>query len=131
MVARVRPFPAAALDVLAVVGFVVAGRRTHAEGLDLAGTAQVAWPFLVAAALGWLVARGWRAPDAVLRTGVPVWLVTVGAGLLLRRAGGDGTAAPFVVVAVVTLGVLMLGWRALAQAMRARARRSPSPDVRP
>lgn len=119
-----RPLLAAALDVLAVIAFVFAGRRTHAEGLDLAGTALVAWPFLVAAALGWLVARGWRAPDAVLRTGVPVWLVTVGAGLLLRRAGGDGTAAPFVVVATIVLGVLLLGWRSGAGILARRRRRA-------
>ena len=119
--ARVRPLPAAVLDVAAVLAFVVAGRRTHGGG-DVTGVAEAAWPFLLALAAGWLAARAWRAPSAVLRTGVPVWVVTVALGMLLRRLAGDGTATAFVVVATAALGVLLLGWRAVAGALAARMR---------
>jgi hypothetical protein len=112
-----RSLPAAALDVLAVVAFVVLGRRTHADGLDPAGVAGTAWPFLAALAVGWLLARAWRAPAAVARTGVPVWLVTVAGGMLLRRLAGEGTAPSFVVVTALTLAVFLLGWRAAALAV--------------
>jgi hypothetical protein len=43
--------------------------------------------------------------------------------MLLRRLTGDGTAWPFVVVATVVLGALLLGWRAGAQVVRSRAAR--------
>jgi hypothetical protein len=110
-----RPLLAAVLDVVAVVAFVLAGRRTHAGGVDVAGTAQTAWPFLVALGVGWLVSRAWRRPTALLRTGVPVWLITLVGGLALRRATGGGTAAAFVIVATVVLAALLLGWRGIAQ----------------
>jgi hypothetical protein len=43
--------------------------------------------------------------------------------MALRRATGDGTAAPFVVVAALVLAALFLGWRALAHVARSRAER--------
>ena len=110
----VRPLPAAVLDVLAVLAFVVVGRRTHADEVALAGVAGTGWPFLIALAAGWLLTRAWRAPTAVLRTGVPVWLVSVVLGMVLRGAAGDGTATAFVVVATLVLGALLLGWRVVA-----------------
>jgi O-antigen/teichoic acid export membrane protein len=33
-------------------------------------------------------------------------------GLVVRSASGGGTAPAFVVVAVIVLGVLLVGWRA-------------------
>lgn len=120
--APVRPVPAVVLDVAAVLAFVLAGRRTHAEELDLVGVAGTAWPFLLALAAGWFVARASRAPSAVLRTGVPVWLVTVTLGMVLRRLVGDGTASAFVVVAAAVLAALLLGWRAVAAALTRRER---------
>jgi hypothetical protein len=114
----VRPLPAAGLDLLAVVLFVVLGRRSHAEGLDLAGIAGTAWPFLAALVVGGTAARAWRSPLDLLRTGVPVWLVTAWGGLLLRRLTGGGTPADFVLVATLVLGALLLGWRAAARLRR-------------
>jgi hypothetical protein len=110
----VRPLPAAALDVLAVCTFVVAGRRTHAEGLDAAATAATAWPFLAGLAGGWTLVRAWRDP-AALRTGVLVWAATVVGGLVLRRVSGGGTPLTFVAVAATSLAVLLLGWRLVAR----------------
>jgi len=61
------------------------------------------------------VARAWARPGRVWPSGIVVWLSTVVVGMLLRRLTGDGTAASFVVVALVVLGVFLLGWRAARQ----------------
>ena len=103
------------LDVVAVVVFAAVGRRSHAEGDTVAGVLGTAWPFLVGTASGWLVARAWARPGRVWPSGIVVWLSTVVVGMLLRRLTGDGTAASFVVVALVVLGVFLLGWRAARQ----------------
>lgn len=109
---------AAAIDAGAVVAFVAIGRRSHDEGSSIGGALRVAGPFLLALALAWLLARAWRAPFA-LRTGVVVWVVTVTAGMALRRAVFDrGIAWAFVVVATSFLGLLLVGWRAMAARSR-------------
>lgn len=102
------------LDVLGVLVFCAAGRRSHDEGVDVTGLATTAWPFLAGTALGWLLSRAWRRPAAVVPTGVIVWLSTVIAGMLLRKASSAGVAASFVVVASLVTAVLLLGWRAVA-----------------
>ena len=114
---------AGAADVLCVLAFVVAGRRSHDEGNGLGAVLEVAAPFLIALAVGWLATRAWRRPIE-LRTGVVVWLVTVALGMLLRRTIFDrGTAMSFVIVATVVLGALLVGWRAVARVVVARRRR--------
>ena len=115
---------AGAADVLCVLAFVAAGRRSHDEGNGLGAVLEVAAPFLIALAVGWLATRAWRRPIE-LGTGVVVWLVTVALGMLLRRTLFDrGTAVSFVIVATVVLGALLVGWRA-ARAVVARRRRQP------
>ena len=103
---------AATIDIVAIVAFVVIGRRSHDEGGSVIGEAlKVAAPFLLALALGWLVARAWRAPMAVA-TGVVVWLVTLVGGMLLRRFVFDGgTALPFIIVASLFTLAFLVGWR--------------------
>ena len=108
------------LDVVCVVVFCTIGRRSHAEGLSIAGVAQTAWPFLSGTALGWLVTRAWRRPTELAPTGLVVWLSTVVVGMLLRKATSQGTAVSFVVVASVVTAILLLGWRLVA-AVRARS----------
>lgn len=118
---------AAVADVLLVALFVVIGRRSHAEGLDLAGLWQTAWPFLAALLLGWLVSLAWRRPLAVWPTGVIVWAVTLVGGMLLRTASGQGTQLPFILVAAGTLALFLLGWRAIvALVARLRSPRTAS-----
>ena len=75
-------------------------------------------PFLVRARVGWMLvlALGRTRPafaDPVrLEAGALVAVVTVCAGLLLRRTLWDrGTALAFVIVATAFLGVAMVGWR--------------------
>lgn len=109
-------------DVLAVLVFCAAGRRSHAEGLTAAGIAETAWPFLVGTAVGWLLSRGWRRPTAVAPTGVVVWVSTVVVGMLLRKATSAGVAASFVVVASLVTALLLLGWRVVAAVVARRVR---------
>ena len=111
---------AALADVVGVLVFCTVGRRSHAEGLTVAGVAETAWPFLVGTAVGWLLIRGWRRPTAVVPTGVVVWACTVVIGMLLRRATAAGVAVSFIVVASAATAVLLLGWRAAVAALRRR-----------
>ena len=105
-------------DVVYVIVFCAIGRRSHAEGLTVAGIAQTAWPFLAGTGVGWLVIRGWRRPFSVIPVGVVVWLCTVAVGMVLRKLTSAGVATSFVVVASVSTAVLLLGWRGAAALVR-------------
>ena len=111
---------ALATDVVCVLVFCTIGRRSHAEGLTLAGIADTAWPFLTGAAVGWLLSRGWRRPLALLPTGVVVWVCTIAVGMLLRKATSQGVAASFVVVASLATALLLLGWRVVVALLMTR-----------
>lgn len=115
---------AALADIIGVLVFCTIGRRSHAEGLTVAGVAETAWPFLVGTAIGWLLIRAWRRPTAVVPTGLVVWVCTVVIGMLLRKATSAGIAVSFIVVASVATAVLLLGWRVAAAALRRRAGQS-------
>jgi predicted lipid-binding transport protein (Tim44 family) len=114
---------AAVADVCCVLLFVVIGRASHSKGETVAGMASTAWPFLAGLALGWLAARAWRRPAAILPSGAGAWLGAVAVGMLLRVLAGQGTAFAFVLVALVFLGLLLLGWRLAARWVRALASR--------
>jgi hypothetical protein len=101
------------LDVVWVLVFVSIGRTSHTEGLTVAGLARTAWPFLVGLAVAWTVARAWRAPAALVPTGVVVWPVCVAVAMGLRAVSGQGVAAAFIGVALAFVGLGLLGWRAL------------------
>ena len=116
-----KPVAAALLaDLVCVVVFCTLGRRSHDEGLSIAGIAETAWPFLTGAGVGWLLARGWRRPLSLTPTGVAVWLGTVVVGMMLRKATAQGTAVSFIVVASLVTAVLLLGWRAVAALLARR-----------
>jgi hypothetical protein len=106
-----------AVDAVAVVAFAALGRASHAE--DLAGTLLTAAPFVAGAAVGTLAGRTWRDPPA-WRSGLYVWAGAVVVGLPLRAAFTDRLPLSFAIVATVSLGVLVLGWRAIARLVRSR-----------
>jgi peptidoglycan/LPS O-acetylase OafA/YrhL len=106
------------IDVACVLVFCALGRRSHDEGLNVAGIATTAWPFLSGTAVGWLASQAWRRPAAVYPTGVVVWLCTVTVGMLLRKVTAAGVAGSFIVVASTVTALLLLGWRAIAQPRR-------------
>lgn len=126
-VPRTRALPitaAALLDAALVVVFAGLGRNSHDRAATIAGLWETAWPFLAGLAIAWCVALVWRAPIAVVRSGLPVWIGTVALGLLLRAIFTDGGAAlPFVLVATGMLGVLLVGWRLIAVLTTAISRR--------
>src|SRR5699024_6774759 len=111
---------AAGAVVVSGFAFVIAGRGTHHDEGVLAGALGTAWPFLLALAAGWLLARAWRRPAAPWPTGAIVWLVTVAGGLALRAATGGGLAGGFPYVAAGALALLLIGWRVLARLLAAR-----------
>ena len=115
---------ALAADAILVLVFVLIGRASHDENPVL-GALVTYWPFLAALAAGWLACRGWRAPLSIVRTGLPVWAITVALGMVLRVVADQGVQLSFVIVTSIVLAVFLLGWRALAAlVLRLRARRA-------
>ena len=109
---------ALALDIFSVLLFVAVGRRNHNESAGISGVIEVALPFLIALVCSWVISRAWQKPDAT-KNGVAIWLITVVLGLVLRNLLFDrGTATPFVIVATVVLGVLLVGRRLIMRAIR-------------
>lgn len=114
-----------AVDLVALLVFATIGRRSHAEGITLAGVLGTAWPFAVGALVGWLVSRAWRRPVALWPTGVAAWLGALVVGMLLRHLADQGTPVDFVGVAAVFLALFLLGWR-LVVLLAGRRRRAAS-----
>jgi uncharacterized membrane protein len=111
------------VDALAVVVFVIIGRRSHDEGSALGGIAAVSAPFLLALGIAWIAGWPLRQSAADVRFGIYVWVVTAVLGLLARRfAFARSTAASFIVVASIVLAVFIVGWRAAVAAVVARRR---------
>ena len=103
---------AIAADVAAILLFVVLGRGSHDEGNGIASVLNVAAPFLIGLAVGWLLSPTARVRPFAVATGVHVWLATVVIGVVLRWFAWDrGTAVSFVIVAALFLGFLLVGWR--------------------
>jgi hypothetical protein len=111
---------AAVLDVAVVLVFVVIGRANHHDGDTVPGVASTAWPFLAGLGAGWLVARVWRRPAALVPSGIAAWLGTLAVGMVLRVVAGQGTAVSFIIVALCFLGLFLLGWRLLARLFAGR-----------
>ena len=104
---------AAAADALLIMTFAAIGRDAHARGNVITGVILTAWPFLAGAALTWLLFRLWRRPLALWPAGVAVWLGTVSIGMVLRAVTGQTVVLPFVIVALISLAVFLLGYRLL------------------
>jgi hypothetical protein len=120
---------ALAVDVVLVVVFAAVGMRSHEEAFSLGALWGVAWPFLAGLAAGWLVSLAWRAPARPLRSGVPIWVVTVAGGMILRAVSGAGTATSFIIVASLVLLAFLVGWRTIAAVVRAVRRRSAGTEA--
>jgi hypothetical protein len=100
-----------AIDLAAVLLFVVIGRAAHSHGLAVAGVASTAWPFLSGMAVGWLILAARRHEGASFSGGLIVCVSTVALGMSLRIIAGQGIAVAFVLVAMAFLGAAMLGSR--------------------
>lgn len=111
---------AAVIDAAGVVLFVVIGRTSHSEDLSAIGTLDTLWPFLAGLALGWVLTFAWLRPLAILWPGIPIWIITVASAMLLRASAGQGVDLAFVTVAMVFLGVYLVGWRLIAMPIARR-----------
>lgn len=111
---------AACADAALILVFAAIGRDAHQRGEVITGVLSTAWPFLTGAAVSWLALRIWRSPLAVWPSGVGVWLGTVAVGMLLRAVTGQTVVLPFVIVALLSLGLFLLGYRLLAAVIRRR-----------
>lgn len=114
---------AAAADTVLILTFAAIGRDAHSRGEPVAGVLLTAWPFVAGAAAAWLLLRLWHRPLAVWPAGVAVWLGAVGIGMLLRALTGQAVVLPFIIVALLSLAVFLLGYRLLVAGLR-RLRRS-------
>jgi peptidoglycan/LPS O-acetylase OafA/YrhL len=123
---------ALAADVGCVLLFVVLGRRSHDETDGITSTLNVAAPFLIGLAIGWVLSPHVRRKPRSVRAGLDVWGATVVIGVLLRWLAWDrSTAFTFVLVAAAFLGLFLLGWRvaATASSPSRRAVRSGRPPL--
>jgi hypothetical protein len=102
---------AVVVDTALIILFAALGRRTHDAGSAVGGTLGVAAPFLIGYVIAAAALRLGQAPLSVRRA-APVWAAGIALGLVLRGTVFDrGLAPAFVVVAFLTTGALMLGWR--------------------
>ncbi|HEY8700193.1 MAG TPA: DUF3054 domain-containing protein [Arthrobacter sp.] len=114
-----RAIAAAALaDAVLILLFAAIGRDAHQRGEAFTGVLITAWPFLAGAALAWAAARVWRTPLAVRRAGLPVWLGTVAGGMILRAITGQTVVVAFVIVALLSLGLFLVGYRLILAGVR-------------
>jgi len=111
---------AGVIDVVAVVVFVVIGQRNHDGSSDVYGIINLAAPFLIALLTSWVVLRTWREPFN-RASFVATWVITVAGGLFLRRVVFDrGIATAFIIVTVITLGLLLGLGRLLSRKLSAK-----------
>jgi len=111
------------IDVILVAVFVVIGRVSHKEALTTVGILTTFWPFASGLVLAWIVTRNWRTPTRVVWSGISLWILTVIFGMVFRLIGGQSVAISFAIVALVVLGVFLLGWRAIVR-LATRGRRA-------
>jgi peptidoglycan/LPS O-acetylase OafA/YrhL len=106
---------AAGADLALLLVFAAVGRRSHdGDASPALDTLTIAAPFLIGYALAALALRLDRDPVGV-RRGATVWAVGLVLGMVLRGTVFDrGLAPAFLVVAVLTTGALLVGWRAVA-----------------
>lgn len=113
---------AALTDAVLILVFAAVGRDAHQRGDIVTGVLLTAWPFLAGAAIGWIAARAWRNPLSVRGAGLAAWLGSVAGGMALRALTGQTVVLPFVIVALLSLGILLVGYRLLVAGLRRRRR---------
>jgi hypothetical protein len=114
------PALAFAADVIAVVVFAAVGRISHAEAESLSGLLATAGPFLIGLVASWATPVV-RAHPVGFRAGAVVLAGTAVLGLLLRAVFTWRLPLSFAMVTVVSLAVLLIGWRALSLLVSHRA----------
>lgn len=109
------------IDAALVVLFATFGRGVHAEGLGVAQVWATAWPFLVGLVVGWVLVLATRRVSTAVGTGVLLWVSTLLLGMVIRGlTEGRVPHWSFILVAGLTTAVFLIGWRAIAVALRRR-----------
>jgi len=108
---------AAVTDTVLILVFAAIGRDAHHRGDIITGVFLTAWPFLAGAALAWLVGMVRQRP-LTLSAGVLVWLSAVAGGMVIRALTGQTVVVAFVIVALLSLGLFLVGYRALVALLR-------------
>jgi hypothetical protein len=108
----------AAGDVVALVVFTVIGLINHEDGVTVGGVAQVVLPIVAVGAIATWVFGTYRRPG--IATLLPAWLVSVPAGLLIRKALFDtpetwAKTGIFLCVALAFTLLFLVVWRILAR----------------
>ncbi|MGG5174219.1 DUF3054 domain-containing protein [Pseudarthrobacter sp. J1763] len=101
-------------DAVLILLFAALGRSAHEHSETFFGIVATAWPFLLGAVLAWVVLGIWKKPLRIWSNGVFLVVITVAVGMVLRVLTGAGTAVAFIIVALVSLAVFLLGHRAIA-----------------
>lgn len=117
------------LDAGLIIAFAAVGRRTHEHGLEIAGILGTAAPFLLALLALASMTRYPETSNRIWPQGIMTWLGVVAFGLALRVIFGDTAALPFVIVATITLGVLLLGRRLVTRLLPRRTSDDASPKL--
>lgn len=118
---------AGVMDAAVILVFAAIGRDAHQRGETITGVLATAWPFLAGAAAAWLLARVWRRPLSIWPAGVSVWTGALVGGMILRAVTGQTVVLPFIIVATLSLGILLLGYRAVALVLTRLRSRRPAP----
>lgn len=107
-----------------MLAFAFGGKSSHEAGDSDWVVLLIAWPFALGTVIAHcvLVGRG-RDTTRVRPAGVVVLAATYVVGMALRVATSRGIAVAFLFVAIVFLGVTMLGWRAVAGLVSGRRSR--------
>jgi hypothetical protein len=115
---------AAAADAVAVIVFAAVGRLSHGEPDELLGLFGTAAPFGVGLVAAWATPVVRRDP-AAWQAGAVAVACAAGIGLVLRAGFTGRLPLSFAIVTVVSLAVLLLGWRGLAALVARAAHRVP------
>lgn len=105
-------------DVLSLVGFTVIGLLRHEGGVTVSGVLEVVIPIVAVGVVAALLFGTYRRPG--LATLLPAWLISVPAGLLIRKAlfhtpATWGSLSVFVAVALAFTLLFLLALRAAAR----------------
>jgi peptidoglycan/LPS O-acetylase OafA/YrhL len=108
---------AALSDAFLILVFAGIGRDAHQRGDIVTGVFLTAWPFLAGGAIAWFAGRAWRNPLS-MASGAVIWLGAVAGGMVLRALTGQSVVFAFVIVALLSLALFLLGYRALIALVR-------------
>lgn len=112
---------AVGFDIVAVLVFTMIGSLSHngAGGFSIGGWLQTTWPFILGLAVAWglIYARKLRRAPG---TGVAILVITWFVGIVVRSLVNLSLAWGFVITSLIFLGILIIGWRAIAAAVTRR-----------